>query len=255
MCIVVVVVVVVVVGVAVVVVVIMVVGVIVIGVVTIMQLRPVSSIGILEAELARAPAPSLAKKRKAIQMEIKEAMKKLNDAQAVAHKRRRIASADTRGNVASSDKGGGATSAPKHIYELEADLDELTQALTTNTQVLGAGKNGEGKWVARERGHTATGLAARCALAVLGARGKIPDPNHPKASEVAQGNCVHKTYDHDECLAKDRFSYCHDCFQPLCPRHRIFIAGAKVHGNIYIYIWHILNRLGFRSPMISMEFR
>ena len=51
-------------------------------------------------------------------------------------------------NVASSDKGGGTASGAKKIYELEADVEELTQALTTVTKELGEGKNAEGKWVA-----------------------------------------------------------------------------------------------------------
>ena len=106
-----------------------------------------------------------------------QAQKKLNEAEA---KRRRTASSNTGGGVASSDTGGGAASSDTvgsaasdtaKIQELEAEVKELQQTLTTMTEALGEGKNAEGKWVATLGPR---GLQARCALAALNARGKIP---------------------------------------------------------------------------------
>ena len=168
-----------------------------------------------------------------------QAQKKLNEAEV---KRRRTASSDTGGGAASSDTVGGAASDTAKIQELEAEVKELQQTLTTVTEALGKGKNVEGKWVATLGPR---GLQARCALAALNARGKIPDPHHSSASGVAQGNCVHLTR-RGECKVCEHLAYCCYCFQPLCPQHRILIGKPKVH----MVIWHILNRLGFRSPMI-----
>ena len=173
-----------------------------------------------------------------------QAKKKLSDAEV---KRQRTASSNTGGSAASSDTVGSAASDTGKIQELKFEVKELQQKLTNLTEALGEGKDAKGKWVATLGPR---GLTARCALAALSARGKIPNPCQESASRVAQGNCVHQA-SKGECLVCEHLAYCYYCFQPLCPEHRILIGESKVH----MVIWHILYRLGFWSPMILVEFR
>ena len=61
-------------------------------------------------------------------------------------------------------------------------MAQYGEQVTLYTKKVGGGKFAHGDWVGNEG---AKGIQARCALAALNARGKIPDPKHPSASEGA----------------------------------------------------------------------
>ena len=106
------------------------------------------------------------------------------------------------------------------VEDLEARVSELEDTLRVLTEALGEGRTPAGKWIAQAE---AKGLAARCALAALKARGKHPNPGHPSASGVAHPNCVHETR-LGECLVREQLAYCYYCHQPLCPQHRVLVG-------------------------------
>ena len=122
-----------------------------------------------------------------------------------------------------SSASGGVSKADRVTMRLEAEVAESEHMLKVLTEALGEGQTPGGKWIATS---DAKGLAARCALAALNARGKHPEPGHPSASSVAHQNCVHETR-LGECLVREHLAFCYYCHQPLCPQHRILVREPK----------------------------
>ena len=112
---------------------------------------------------------------------------------------------------------------PQEVIALKDEVAQYRERITYYTKRMGDGKTADGEWVVNKG---AKGIQARCALAALKARGKIPDPGHSSASGVPHPNCVHETKN-GECSEKDNLAFCYHCFQPLCPHHRFLVGKAK----------------------------
>ena len=141
----------------------------------------------------------------------------------MAKRQKKATTSGTGGGAASSATGGSG----EDVDVIQSKVNELQQTLTTLTHALGEGKTSEGKWVGSLGPR---GIQARCALAALNARGKVPDPRHPSASGVAPRTCVHETK-LGQCLVCEHLAYCYHCFQPLCPVHRILICESKIDSE------------------------
>ena len=72
------------------------------------------------------------------------------------------------------------------------------------------------------------GIAARCALAALSARGKTGRVT--SHSGIPQLNCVHMTGT-NECSMHDNLAFCYYCHQPLCHDHRLLVCEAQQEGK------------------------
>ena len=107
--------------------------------------------------------------------------------------------------------------------ELEDNVERWDEFLKVYTKGLGEGKLPDGTYVNEVPG--VRGIAARCALAKLKARGRDPTDRSPMGAHP-NPTCVHWTK-LGRCQMISQLAMCYYCHQPLCPDHRVSVGEAK----------------------------